>query len=80
MRVRREKIVGAGMQVGEIAAATAGDQNLFADAVGTFQHEDAPASLAGLDGAHQASRACSENNYVVILIHPGPPAKPNEQN
>jgi len=74
MRVGREKIVRARMQVGEIAAASAGDQDLLADAVGTFQHEDAAPALARFYGAHQARCARSENNYVVILIHAGPPA------
>jgi hypothetical protein len=80
MRVGRQKIVSARMQVGEIAAASAGDQDLFANAVGMFQHPDPAATLAGLDGAYEAGGSRSENNCVVILIHPGSPAKPNEQN
>jgi hypothetical protein len=40
------------MQVSEIAAPAAGDQNLLADSIGTFQNQHAPSALAGLNGAH----------------------------
>ena len=52
------------MQIGEIAASAAGDQDLLAQPVGVFEYGDAAAALAGLDGAHQASRAAAENQCV----------------
>jgi hypothetical protein len=36
------------MDVGEIAAAAAGDQNFLADAIGTLEHGNAPSAFAGL--------------------------------
>ena len=67
--VGRKKIFRAGVQVGEIAAAAAGDQDFLADSIGAFEHQDAPSALAGFDGTHQAGSACSENDDVVFLIH-----------
>jgi hypothetical protein len=57
------------MQVSEIAAAAAGDQNLLADSIGTFQNQHAPPALAGLNGAHQARRASSENEHIERVGH-----------
>jgi hypothetical protein len=51
MLVRGDKIFRLTMKVGEIAAASAGDENLLAAAVGALQHGDAPPAFAGLDGA-----------------------------
>src|ERR1700757_5079371 len=69
VRIRGEEIIRGGMHVSEIAAAAAGDQNLLADSIGTFQHQHAPPALAGLNGAHQASSAASKNDDVVFLVH-----------
>jgi hypothetical protein len=54
------------VQVGEDAAASAGNQNLLADSIGAFEHYDAASALTGFDGAHQAGGACSEDDYVVV--------------
>jgi hypothetical protein len=39
------------MNVGEITASPAGDENLLPDSIGMLEHGDAPAAFAGLDGA-----------------------------
>ena len=52
------------MQVGEIAAPAAGDQNLFPDSIAAFDDQHAPAALAGLDGAHQARGAATDDNHI----------------
>jgi len=67
--VGRKKIFGGGVEVGEIAAAAAGDQDFLADAVGALEDDDAASALAGFDGTHQAGSACSENDDVVVLFH-----------
>ena len=69
MWIGRKKILRAGVQVGEITAAAAGDQDFLADSIRAFEHQDTPAPLAGFDGTHQAGSACSENDDVVFLIH-----------
>ena len=46
-----EEILRLAMDVGEIAAASAGDEDFLADAVGVLQDRDAAAALARFDGA-----------------------------
>jgi hypothetical protein len=71
MPIGRNEIVRAGVQVGEITASAAGDQNLLADPIRAFEQQDTPASLAGFEGTHQAGSARSENDDVVFLIRAG---------
>src|SRR5437899_11660899 len=69
VRIVRDKVFRLTMKVGEIAAATAGYQNLFANAPGAFEHSHAPAPLPCLDSAHEPSRTAAENNYVKVVCH-----------
>ncbi len=71
MRIGGKEILRAAVQVGEIAAAAAGDQDFLADSIGAFEHQNTPAALAGFNGTHQAGRAGSENDDVVFPIHAG---------
>ena len=59
VRVGGEEVFGARVEVGEVAAAAAGDEDLFADAIGMIENEDAAAALAGHDGSHQSGCACA---------------------
>jgi hypothetical protein len=52
------------MEVGEVAAAAAGDEDFLAGAVGVFEHECAAAAASGFDGAHQTGAAGSEDENV----------------
>ena len=61
VRIGGKEIFGCGVNVGEIAAAAAGDENLFADAVGMFDHSDAAAAFAGFDGTEKACGAGAED-------------------
>jgi hypothetical protein len=56
-----EEVVGVGVEVGEIAAASAGDEDFFADAAGVFEEGDAASAFAGFDGAEEAGGTCSED-------------------
>src|ERR1035441_9595927 len=60
--IGRKKVLRAGVEVGEIAAAAAGDQDFLADSIRAFEHQNTAAQLAGFNGTHQASRAGSEND------------------
>jgi hypothetical protein len=71
MRVGRKKIFGSAMQIGEVAAASARDEDLLADLVGVFEDRDAASTLAGLDGAHQARGAAAENQCLERMDHVG---------
>ena len=64
--IRREEIFRPAMNVGEVAAASAGDEDFFADAVGVFEDGDAAAALAGFDGAHEAGSAGTENEHIEV--------------
>lgn len=73
MRISRKKIIGRRVQIGEVTAPAAGDQNLFTDALRALENQNPPPARASLGGAHQASSACSENDDVVfcfaLLVH-----------
>src|SRR5258708_40294228 len=49
------------MEIGEIAAAAAGDQDLGADLVGMLEQQDFAAALAGRQGAHESG--CTGSQY-----------------
>jgi hypothetical protein len=53
--IRGDEIFRLAMKVGEITAASTGDEDFLADAIRALQHGHAPPAFAGLDGAKQAS-------------------------
>ena len=69
--IGRKKVLWAGVEVGEITAAAAGDQDFLADSIRAFEYQDTPAPLAGFYGTHQAGSAGTENDDVVFPIHAG---------
>ena len=69
MWIGGNEVFRAAMNVGEVAAAAAGDQNLFSDSVRVVQQGNPLAVFSGLDGAHQASRTCAENDDIKNLGH-----------
>jgi hypothetical protein len=60
------------VQVREITAPAAGDQDFLANPIRAFEYQNAPAPFSGFDSTHQAGRARSENDDVVFLIHAVP--------
>ena len=64
VRIGGNKIFRRAINVGEIAASAAGNQDLLARPVCTFQKRDAPSTLAGLDSAHQPRGPAPENQRV----------------
>ena len=67
MGVGGEEAVGGGVEVGEIAAAAARDQDLLSGRVGMVDEQDPAAALAGDGGAHQPRPAGAEDDRVVGL-------------
>ncbi len=63
-----EKPVGCAVEVGEVAAATAGDEDLFADAIGMIENEDAAATLTRSDGGHQTCCSGAEHQDIANLF------------
>ncbi len=67
VRIGGDEIFRTAVQVGEVAAPAAGDQDLFADALGPLQHGHAAPAPAGFNGAHQAGCSAAENDHVKTL-------------
>ena len=59
------------MEIGKIAAAAAGDQDLGADPVGMVEQQDFPAALAGRERAHESRRTGAQDDDVERLRCPG---------
>jgi hypothetical protein len=64
VRIGGDEIFGHAMNVREVAATSAGDEDFFADAVGMIEKGDAASALAGFDGAHESGGACAEDEGV----------------
>ncbi len=66
VRIPREEILWLAVEIGEIAASPAGNEDFFADFFGAFEDGDAAATFAGLDGAEEAGCASAKNEDVVV--------------
>ena len=64
IRLLGDVIVRRGVEVGEVAASAARNENLLADALGPLQHSDGPPPLPGRERAHQSGRARAEHEHV----------------
>jgi len=58
------EILGCGVNVGEIAAATAGDEDFLADAVGVFDDGDATSAFASFESTEEARGTSAENQHI----------------
>jgi hypothetical protein len=63
-----EEVLGAGVEVGEVGAAAAGDEDLLADAVGVVEEEDAFAAASGFCGAEEACGSGAEDDDVEAYL------------
>src|SRR5947209_20555407 len=61
MRIRGDEVFRTAMDVGKVAAPSAGDQYLFADAFSPLQNGHAPSATPCFHRAHQAGSAGAEN-------------------
>ena len=68
MKIGRKEIFVGGMNVGEIAAAAAGNTDLLTDAVVVFDYEDRPPSFAGFYGAHKPGRTGAYDDDIFINV------------
>src|SRR5438874_5147050 len=69
VRISGDEVFRLTVKVGEVAATATGNQNLFPDAPGAFQHRRPPAPLPCLYGAHEPSRTAADNNYIQVVCH-----------
>jgi hypothetical protein len=56
------------VDVGEVAPAAAGDEDLFADAFGVIEHQDAAATLTGGDGGHEPRCTGAEDEGIACFF------------
>jgi hypothetical protein len=73
VRIFREEVFGAAVDVRKVAAASAGDQDLLACAFGVLQQHDAPSTPSGFERTHHAGRSCAQH-YDINLLHVCSPA------
>jgi hypothetical protein len=59
----------AGVEIGEVAAAAAGDADLFRQPRGMVDQDDFLAALAGNRGAHHAGGAGADYCNIKLLGH-----------
>jgi hypothetical protein len=55
------------MNIGEVASAASGDQDFFTDAFCVVEQDDASSAASGLERAHQAGRASSQDDDINLL-------------
>jgi hypothetical protein len=68
VRIAGEETVRSAVDVGEVAAAAAGDENLFANTVGMIEDEDAAATLTCGDGGHEARCTSAEDEGIACFF------------
>ena len=66
MGVGGEELIRLAVEIGEVAAASAGDEDFFSDFVGVFKEEHAAAAFTGFDRAKKPGGTGTENNDVEI--------------
>jgi hypothetical protein len=57
------------MEVGEVAASAAGDQDFLPNSVRMIEDEDPTPALASLDSAHESCGTCAEDDRVQFSFH-----------
>ena len=67
VRICGKEILRLAIQISEITAASAGDQNLLAGTIGALKNRDAPPAFAGFDRAHKSRGSCSQNDRVEFV-------------
>jgi len=64
VRISGDEIIGSGVEVGEVAAAAAGDRNLFADTFSVFEDYYFASTFAGFNGAKEPGGSSSNDGDV----------------
>ncbi len=67
MRIGREEIFRLTVDVGEVAAASTGDEDLLARAISVLEDCDTASALARFDGAHQSGGTGTKNDRVEVM-------------
>jgi hypothetical protein len=62
--IGRDEVLRRAMDIGEVATASAGDENFSARLRVVFEEKDATVALSGYCGAHETGCACTQHDYV----------------
>jgi len=62
-----DELLGLAIDICEIAAASAGDQDFLADAIGMLEHGDTPPAFAGFNRTEKSRGATAENKSVKFV-------------
>ncbi len=65
--VGADEILGVAMDICEITASTAGDEDFLADAIGALEDCNAATAFTGFCGAEKPSRASTKNESVKLV-------------
>ena len=65
--IRGNEIFRLAVNVGEITASPAGDENLLADSIGMLEYGDAPPAFAGFDRAKKSRGPGAKNQSVKVV-------------
>ena len=69
MLVLRQKHLGIGMKIGEIASTAARNANFLGKFLGMIKHQNTPSTLASLNRAHQPGCPGTNNDHIKIISH-----------
>ena len=67
MRILGKEVSRLGVEIREVAAASAGDEDFFTDFFGAVEEQDAAAAFASFDGAEEAGGTGAEDDYVEVV-------------
>jgi hypothetical protein len=66
MRIGREIAIGRGVDVGEVAAPAARDEDLLPHLVGMIDQQHPAPALAGNGGAHQPGGTAPQHDRIIV--------------
>ena len=69
MQIVGKERLGPRLEIGEVAAAAARDQDFLADLLGMVEQQHLAAALARAQGAHQAGGAGAHHHDLEIPAH-----------
>jgi hypothetical protein len=66
VRIGGEEILRRAVKIGEVGAATAGDEDFAAEAIGAFEKSDATAAFAAFGGTEETGGAGAEDEDIEL--------------
>ena len=67
MWVAGDEVFRCAMNIGEVAASAAGDEDFLSWLFRALEYSDTASALAGFDSTHQSGSSCSQDQDVVFV-------------